>query len=224
MRLSRVQNEPERLRRYFLKGYSVVLALTLPITIACALFANDVVSVLLGPKWKDAGAIFRLSAPTILVFAIVSPLGWLLSALGLVGRALKIALVFAPFLMVGCLLALPYGLEGVALAYSSVMTAWMIPTIIWAVHGTAISVWDVLKTPIRPMVSSAVAAALALGVDHFYGPILSPLSRLLVEGTVLATSYVGMLLFVTGQRAFYLDLWRRSKGSAPTEEKSLASA
>jgi O-antigen/teichoic acid export membrane protein len=222
--LARVQNEPERLRRYFLKGYSVVLALTVPITIACALFANDLVSVLLGPKWEDAGAILRLLAPTILVFAIVSPLGWLLSALGLVGRGLKIALVFAPFMIVGCLLGLPYGLEGVAFAYSLVMTAWMVPTIVWAVHGTAISVWDVLKAPIRPLISSAVAAALALGVDYFYGPILSPLSRLLVEGTVLATSYLVMLLFATGQKSFYLDLWRGSKGPAPGEEKSLASA
>jgi O-antigen/teichoic acid export membrane protein len=222
--LARIQNEPARLRRYFLKGYSVVLALTLPITIACALFANDVVAVLLGPKWQDAGAIFRLLAPTILVFAIVSPLGWLLSALGLIERGLKIALVFAPFMIVGCLLGLPYGPTGVAVAYSTVMTAWMIPTIIWAVHGTAISAWDVLKAPIRPMVSSAVAAALAVGVDHFYGPILSPLSRLLVEGTVLATSYLGMLLFVTGQKSFYLDLLRGSKGPAPAEEKSLASA
>ena len=72
--LSRVQDDPDRLKRYFLKGYSLVLALTLPITIACALFANDLVLVLLGPKWKDATEIFRLLAPTILVFAMANPL------------------------------------------------------------------------------------------------------------------------------------------------------
>ncbi len=72
--LSRIQDDPVRLKSYFLKGYSLVLAMTLPITIACALFADDLVLVLLGPKWKDSAAIFRFLAPTILVFAIANPL------------------------------------------------------------------------------------------------------------------------------------------------------
>src|SRR6201987_156808 len=62
--LSRLQDDPIRLRSYFLKGFSLVLGLTLPITVACALFADDVISILLGPKWKDAAPIFRLLAPT----------------------------------------------------------------------------------------------------------------------------------------------------------------
>ena len=41
--LSRIQDDPERLKRYFLKGYCLVLALT---HIACALFADDLIFVL----------------------------------------------------------------------------------------------------------------------------------------------------------------------------------
>ena len=41
--LSRLQDDPIRLKNYFLKGLSLVLGLTLPVTIACALFADDVV-------------------------------------------------------------------------------------------------------------------------------------------------------------------------------------
>src|SRR4029077_10195374 len=66
--LSRLQDDPSRLKSYFLKGYSVVLALTLPITIACALFADDIILAILGPKWKEAVVLFRFLAPTILVF------------------------------------------------------------------------------------------------------------------------------------------------------------
>lgn len=79
--LSRLQDDPKRLKSYFLKGYSLVLAMTLPLTFVCALFADDIVLVCLGPKWMAAAVIFRLLAPTILVFAIVNPLGWLLPAL-----------------------------------------------------------------------------------------------------------------------------------------------
>ena len=66
--LSRLQDDPVRLRSYFLKGYSLVLALTLPATFACGVFADDLIGALLGPKWKDAAPIFRLLTPTILVF------------------------------------------------------------------------------------------------------------------------------------------------------------
>ena len=36
--LSRLQHDPDRLKRYFLKGYSLVLMMTLPVTLACTLF------------------------------------------------------------------------------------------------------------------------------------------------------------------------------------------
>ena len=81
--LSRLQDDPARLKSYFLKGYSVVLAMTMPMTVACALFADDMIFVFLGPKWKAAAAIFRFLAPTIMVFAIANPLSWLVMSLGL---------------------------------------------------------------------------------------------------------------------------------------------
>ena len=62
--LSRIQDDAERLKRYFLKGYSLLLAMTIPITIACALFASDLIAVVLGPKWTEAVPIFRWLAPT----------------------------------------------------------------------------------------------------------------------------------------------------------------
>lgn len=107
--LSRLQEDPDRLRHYFLRGYSLVLALTLPITLACALFANDIILILLGEKWKEAISIFQLLTPTILVFALINPFVWLLYSIGLVGRSLKIALVIAPLVILAYLLGLPYG-------------------------------------------------------------------------------------------------------------------
>ena len=137
--LSRVQDDPARFKSYFLKGYSLVLGLTLPVTMACALFAHDLIFILLGPKWKDAAPIFRLLAPTIAIFAIINPLGWLLTSLGLVGRGLKIALVFAPIMIAGYVIGLPYGPRGMAFGYSAVMALWVIPHIAWCVHGTVIT-------------------------------------------------------------------------------------
>src|SRR5438876_1499359 len=158
--LSRIQDDPGRLKRYFLKGYSLVLALTLPMTVACALFADDTILVLLGPKWMAAAPVFRFLAPTILVFAILNPLGWLLCSLGLVRRSLNIGLVIAPIMIASYVIGLPYGPNGVALAYSLVMVLWTMPAIGWCVRGTVVSVRDICGAVSRPLISSMVAAGL----------------------------------------------------------------
>jgi len=222
--LARVQNDPIRLKSYFLKGYSLVLAMTLPITIVCALFADDLILVLLGPKWNGTAAVFRLLAPTILIFALINPLSWLMFALGMVGRSLRVALVLAPLVISGYVMGLPHGPKGVAFAYSGMMALWVIPHIAWCVRGTGISLRDILATLSRPLSSGIVAGALAFAVQFFFGFRLSPLPRLLLGSGVFLGVYLAMLLLVMGQKAFYLDLLQGFRGRSSAGEKAMASA
>jgi O-antigen/teichoic acid export membrane protein len=221
--LSRLQDDPSRFRSYFLKGYALILSLTVPITVACALFASDVIFVFLGPKWKSAVTIFRLLAPTTLAFAIINPMGWLLMSLGLVRRGLKMALVLAPVMIGGYVIGLPYGPRGVAFAYSAMMTVCAIPLIAAAVRGTVISVRDILLTVCRPLLSGIVAAGLVLGLQFWYGPFLSPLPRLVLGVALVLAGYLGMLLYVMGQKQFYLDLLRGFIRPASVQEQLVVS-
>jgi len=221
--LSRVQDDPGRLKSYFLKGYSLVLALTLPFTILCALFADDATLVLLGPKWTPAAPILRLLAPTILTFAMINPFGWLLYSTGLVGRSLRIALVIAPLVIAGYLVGLPHGAKGVALGYSVSMTLWIIPHILWCIRGTVISFRDIFQSLSRPLVSGITAAALPCTMQVFYGHMWSPWLRLVLGITVFVGVYLGMLLYVMGQKAFYLNLLGGLRRSS-VDHKALASA
>src|SRR5262249_37064938 len=156
----------------------------------CALFANDLIFVLLGPRWADAATIFRLLSPTILIFAMINPLAWLLFSLGLVGRSLKVALVLAPLVILGYVLGLPYGPKGVAFGYSSMMILWLVPHAAWCVHNTPISFRDIVSTVLRPLISGAVAAAAAFALQFSYFSLLSPLPRLLFGGGVLICIYL----------------------------------
>jgi PST family polysaccharide transporter len=156
--------------------------------------------------------------PTILVFAIANPLGWLLDALGLVARGLKIALVFGPLMIVGNLVGLPYGPQGVALAYSATMVIWVVPIIAWAVHGTGISFGDIVTVVKRPILSGLVAAGVVLAIRFSFGEWLTMLPRLVLEGATLLIVYSAMLLFVMGQKSFYVDLLRQMIGrTSPAE-------
>lgn len=222
--LSRVQDDTNRLKRYFLKVYSLLLALTLPITIACAVFAEDLIAVVLGPKWNDTVVIFRLLSPTILVFALINPMAWLLFSLGLVGRSLKIAFVIAPLVIAAYLIGLPYGPTGVAFAYSAVMVLWVIPHISWCIHGTVISFRDILQAVSRPFVSGIVAATLAVGVQSYFSQLLPPFLRLVLSGSVMLGVYLWMLMYVMGQKPVYLDLFRGLMRRSPLDEKESVSA
>ena len=216
--LSRLQNDPGRLKSYFLKCFSFVLGLTLPITIACALFADDFVHVLLGPKWHAATEIVRLLAPTIVVMAVLNPMTWLINSLGLVRRGLRIALVFAPIMIVGCLLGLPYGAPGVAFAYSAAMALWVIPHIAWCLHGTPISLRDVAEAVFRPLACGVAAGGIAYAARGMCGDSLSPLPRLILETGVLTVTFFILMIFVAGQKALYIDLLRGLRRGRPLQD------
>jgi O-antigen/teichoic acid export membrane protein len=204
--LSRLQNQPDRLKSYFLKGYSLVLSVTLPITIASALFADDIIATLLGPKWQEAVPVFRFLAPTILVFGIANPLGWLLCSIGKVGRLLKMSLVITPIMIGSYLVAVRYGPKGVAFTYSLLMLLWVVPTIVWGVYGTVVSIRDVLAAVMRPLISASAAGGLAFAARSLF--VHLPLPKLIPEGAVFAVLYTGFLLYVMNQKSLYLDLWR----------------
>ena len=160
--LCRIQHEPQRLRSYFLKGYSLFLSLVMPITMACALFAEDIILVAMGPKWEEAAGIFRLLAPTILVFALINPFAWLMLAVGQAGRSFRISLLIAPVVILGYLVGLTHGPRGVAAGFSIAMMLLVTPVILWAKHGTLITITDVLRALMIPLASAVAAAAVAL--------------------------------------------------------------
>lgn len=210
--LSRMQDDPPRFRSYFLRGYSLLLSITIPIALTFALLANDVVVVVLGEKWREVGPILRLLAPTVIVFALINPFGWFMFALGLVRRSLLIALLLSPLVICGYLLGLPYGPVGVAAGFSIVMTLWVVPHIILCVRGTMVSPMDVFRAAGKPMLSGLAAAAVVWPLQSLHMGLL-PVVSLGLWGGLLVLIHFGTLIFLLGERKFYEKLARGLLGS-----------
>ena len=136
--LSRMQGDMQRFRRSYLKFHSVVVSMIIPVVISCVVFADEIVAIVLGPKWTGVVLVLRLLAPTVLAFAVINPLSWLLRATGQVGRSLKIALLIAPVVILGIVAGLPHGPAGVAIGYSSAMLLLSAPLVAWAKHRTVV--------------------------------------------------------------------------------------
>jgi PST family polysaccharide transporter len=222
--LSRLQHDPERLRSYFLKGYSLVLTLTLPMTIACALLADEIILVVLGAKWQGTAPILRLLAPTVLVFAAINPLAWLLYASGRVGRSLKLSLVIAPLVITADVIGLSGGPNGVALAFSTAMLLWAIPHMAWCVHGTSISLGQLLGAVARPMAAGVAAAVVTFFARMAIAGSVPTEIGLAVELIILFVSYTWILLAVMGQKPLYMGIVRELRArrslQTPTVEGS----
>jgi O-antigen/teichoic acid export membrane protein len=204
--LSRLQGEAQRFRNYFLKYYTLFLTLSMPITVACGLFGEDIIRVFLGPKWQDAVPVFRLLAPTILVFALINPTGQLLNALGRIKQSLRNAFLITPVVILGYVLGLPYGPLGVAAGFSLAMLAVSAPVILLAIKGSPVSPGDIWLAIRPPLYSVLVAAGAALLISIPASHIPHAFFRLLLINGVLFGVYAGMLVFVMRQKELYLSM------------------
>jgi O-antigen/teichoic acid export membrane protein len=203
--LSAIQHDADRLSRSFLRGYSLLLSATIPIAITCPLFADEIIRVLLGAKWMEVAPIFRLLAPTSLVFALAHPLSWLVMATGRIGRAVSITAAMTPVVIIGILLGLNHGPTGVAMGYSVAMVLILIPITAWSKHGTGITWSDLWQVTRRPLFAGLLAGAVGFGAKVTFGGDLAPI-LVLVLGVGLVFSVYAAALVAMGQKKLYLDL------------------
>jgi O-antigen/teichoic acid export membrane protein len=212
--LSRVQHDPARQRNYFLKAYSLLLSLTAPLTIFCALFGGDIVAVALGPHWAEAVPVFRLLTPTVLIFGIINPLWALLLSSGLQKRSLYLSLAICPLMICAVVIGIPYGPTGVAFAVSTAMSLWLVPHVLWCLKDTPVSPRDLVTAVSRPLAAALVAGGVAALAHSQLLGLEWPIVRLALTGIVMVTVHLGVLLFILGERRAYLDVFREFRGAA----------
>jgi lipopolysaccharide exporter len=76
---ARLQNELQRLGRAYLQMIATVFVLGLPSFVFLALISNDLVRVMYGPKWSEAGwvlGILFLSIPAYVIWGLSTPVLW----------------------------------------------------------------------------------------------------------------------------------------------------
>jgi O-antigen/teichoic acid export membrane protein len=85
--MSKVQSDPTALRSIYLQTLRMTASLNIPVYAVLAIFADEVVAILLGEQWNGAGFYFRLFAIWGMIRSLGNPVGSLLYAAGHVKRA-----------------------------------------------------------------------------------------------------------------------------------------
>jgi len=180
--------------------------------IGCAIFAEEIIRILLGPKWTGAVPILRLLSPAIMVFAMMNPLSWLLRATGRVARSLHIALVICPIMILFVAGGIRFGPPGVALGYSVAMLLMMVPLVAWAKHGTGVTTADYFGCIKKPLVAGIIAGAVAWLFKSLAKNSFSTIPMAAVGLSLSFVVYAFVLVIVMNQKSLYLEVIRELFG------------
>jgi O-antigen/teichoic acid export membrane protein len=205
--MSRARSHPGQQERFFLSTLQLIASISLPMVLAIALFADEVVLLWLGANWIESAGLFRLLAVAAAVGAIMNPVGWYLISAGETRRYRQLGIYNSAAIVAAFILGVRHGAEGVALAYSAVMILLLLPTWYYALRGSGIPLWRVVGS-LAPAVTACLPAAAAAWLTHHYLQPTWPHVSWLVGVGVLGAIYAAVLLGAFQRWRFFLNLVR----------------
>lgn len=162
--LSRLQSEPERFRRYYSKALLLMTSVGMPVVGLAFVAAGDIVLLVLGDQWLDAVPIFIALSPAAFAGTINVAGGWIFVSTGRSDRQFIISLILTVFYVSAMVAGLPWGVLGVATAFSIAFCVARLPHMAYAVHGSAVQLADVGRALWRPALSAIGAALVTVAV------------------------------------------------------------
>jgi len=172
---SRLQTDPERFARYYLRCVNLIMWITAPVFGFLFVAAGPVIILVLGSKWREAAPVFQILVISALGQLLLESTIWLFVGRGQSQRLLKLLVIISPIIIVSFLIGLPFGIKGVALSGSLVLLA-ILPWILqFAYRGTDLTL---------PRLGRAIMYPVSLGIA---GVFLAELALHLIapQGVVL---------------------------------------
>lgn len=208
--LSRLQNDPDRYRAYYLKAIGVVAAFGMPLVAFLFVAADQVVLAVLGPQWTATVPIFRALAPAAFLGTFNVATGWVFISLGQTDRQFRWGILSSILTVAAFFVGLPWGALGIAVGLSTVRCLWRWPTIVYCFRNAPLEPSDLLRVLAPPALASWIAACVLFALDLSVGPSLPLPVALALDVVVYGTAYLLTLGLFAGGR----DILRQSRGFA----------
>lgn len=197
--MSTIQDQPERLKKGYLLALNGVNSVTLPAGIGLALLAHLAIPVLLGEQWLDAIPFLQALAIFGVLRVSYSASDPLLLAIGKPKLASHLTWIHVGvFFTLATYLYPSYGIEGIISA--KIATAGLMAILYFSIiiRMTLITALDILRSLIRPVISTGLMAATILAIP----PSLS--GNILID--LLVFTLIGAIVYVSA----LFTLWRFS--------------
>lgn len=114
---STLQNDDEKFRKVYLRVIFYIALISFPIMTGLVATADILVDVLFGDKWQGLAMLLIILAPSGIMRSIFTTVGTIYMAKGSTDLQLKIGTINAVFIVIGFIVGLNWGVNGVALSY-----------------------------------------------------------------------------------------------------------
>lgn len=198
--LSRVREDREQFERYFLGAISVLALVGMGIGADFALVGKDIIRLLLGPGWDEAGRIFALFGPGIGAMLLYNTHGWIHLSIGRPERWFFWGLIEFFCTASLFLLTLRWGPSGVACAWTVSFFLLMLPGFWYAGKPIELGLGSIIGAIWKFFVASAVAGCVTAFIIRSIHRLATPstaaiaLVRILFISSVYFTLYVGSVI------------------------------
>jgi PST family polysaccharide transporter len=167
---SRLQSDPERFARYYLRAANLMVWISAPIFGFLFVAAEPVIVLVLGQQWRGSAPVFQILAMAALGQLLFESILWLFVSRGESRQLLKLLLVISPIIVGSFAIGLPFGIKGVALSGSVVLLAIFPWVLKFAFRGTNLTLRRLGLAILHPIVlclAGIFSSELAL---HLIGP------------------------------------------------------
>jgi PST family polysaccharide transporter len=199
--LAQEQNDIPRFRQHYLLATRLIALLTFPLMIGVTVLSEPLILLLLGRKWVEVIPILQILSLVGLFQSIISPVGWVFTALGRTKAQFYLSIVlaaaFAIFMVVGIrfgILGVTYGYAGWAL-FSGILNLWLIGRYIRSSAHAIL--WSVLPIALTAAAMGMLVYVVDAGPAHAL-----PFAGRLAIGFVVGVSSYTALCAATKNKTF----------------------
>lgn len=186
--LASIAHDKLQVRSVYLKAINMTASINFPIYAFLAIFAPEVVGIVLGSKWTESVPIMRVIAIWCAVRSVSNPVTSLLLATGAIKRGTIVGLGMAVAVLISVYFGAPFGILGIPIAltilYAIIIPAFWVALIRPACGASFI---DYHRTLFVPALTTAIAAIAALLVLQ---AVNATLPRLVIGCAIGAAAYV----------------------------------
>lgn len=165
--LSRLQNDPEQYRKYYIKYVSLLSFLSMPLVVFLFVFSENIILIVLGDQWMGASILFKILAIVSFIQPANSTRGLVLLTTGRSRRYLWLGGLVSLTFCISFAIGVMWGPVGVAYAYAISTYLFLFPYMAIGFHKTPVSIKDFVFAIHRPAIASIFMGLACYGVCKY---------------------------------------------------------
>lgn len=168
--LSRLKHDNAKMCEFYLHMLYLLCLFAVPLSAMGFVVRREVVEIWLGPMWLPAVSVFMYLCIAGLVKPLYIVTWWLHAAAGRSDRVLRASLLCTPVVVLGIVIGLAWGMDGVALGYSLAMLVITPASLAYAGRSVNLKFRRMLGVLWRPMAACVGAMLAASALDFVVAP------------------------------------------------------